>query len=403
MFEYGGTQYIQKDGTAIGSKLGKNDACTYLGEWESQLLEKAKVKPYIYKRFVDDICGIWVGTLEDLHEFHSLANNIHSNIKVDLRTSTVSIEMLDTNLYVEESCLKADLYRKPTDKPQYLHKTSDHPNITKPSIPYSLRLRLKRICSKQKEYTLHRTDLKVQLEGRGYNSRFVESQLKKVDKIPRDKAPEIRKNYSVSEKAKRVVMAVTYSRNLPNIKQILTRRHCLLHKSDRLKQAFRSPPMVAYRRCKSLQDILVHYKLNKIQSVNRSDPCGKGGALCQLMIERTTFGRTGSKLYEIKGYIDCNRTDVMYCIECKKCNGLLYVGETMSLYERFQNHKSTIKKNGKSQLVDKHFNADMGIIGIQKLNRDSTFYRRNIEDIWIDKLNTYVPNGLYRQLNNRFQ
>ncbi len=30
---YGGTQYIQKDGTAIGSNLGKNYACTYLGEW----------------------------------------------------------------------------------------------------------------------------------------------------------------------------------------------------------------------------------------------------------------------------------------------------------------------------------------------------------------------------------
>ncbi len=69
VFDYGGTQYIHKDGTAIRSKLGINYACTYLGERECQLLEKAKVKPYIYKRFVDDICDIWVGTLEELHEF----------------------------------------------------------------------------------------------------------------------------------------------------------------------------------------------------------------------------------------------------------------------------------------------------------------------------------------------
>ncbi len=95
----------------------------------------------------------------------------------------------------------------------------------------------------------------------------------------------------------------------------------------------------------------------------------------------------------------------MYGIECKKCSDLLYEGETMSLYERFQNHKSIIKKNDKSQLLVKHFNenchtlADMDVIGIQKLN--STFYTRNIEDIWIDRLNTYVPNGLNRQLNNR--
>ncbi len=75
----------------------------------------------------------------------------------------------------------------------------------------------------------------------------------------------------------------------------------------------------------------------------------------------------------------------MYGIECEKCNGLLYVGEIMSLYEWFQNHKSTIKNNDKSQLVAKHFNensdtiADMGVIGIQKLNRDSTFYRRYMD------------------------
>ncbi len=99
---------------------------------------------------------------------------------------------------------------------------------------------------------------------------------------------------------------------------------------------------------------------------------------------------------------------MVHGIECKKCSDLLYVGETMSLYERFQNHKSTIKKNDKSQLVAKHFNenshtiADMGVIDIQNLNRDSTFYRRNIEDIWIDRLNTYVPNRLNRQLNNGF-
>ncbi len=94
---------------------------------------------------------------------------------------------------------------------------------------------------------------------------------------------------------------------------------------------------------------------------------------------------------------------MVYGIECKKCNDLLYVGETMSLYEWFQNHKSTIKKNDNFQLVVKHFNenshtiADMDVIGIQKLNRDSTFYGQNIEEIWIDRLNTYVPNNLNKR------
>ncbi len=100
--------------------------------------------------------------------------------------------------------------------------------------------------------------------------------------------------------------------------------------------------MLAYMRRQSLQDILVHDKLNKILSVNLSGPCGKGYALYQLMIERTTFGRAGSKLYEIKGNIDSNIRDVVYGIECKKCSDLLYVSETITLYEWFQNHKAAI-------------------------------------------------------------
>ena len=36
-FTFEGENYIQKDGTAIGSKLGKNYACTYMGEWEEEV------------------------------------------------------------------------------------------------------------------------------------------------------------------------------------------------------------------------------------------------------------------------------------------------------------------------------------------------------------------------------
>ena len=37
LFEFQGKTYIQTEGTAIGSKLGRNYACTYLGSWEKKL------------------------------------------------------------------------------------------------------------------------------------------------------------------------------------------------------------------------------------------------------------------------------------------------------------------------------------------------------------------------------
>ena len=44
-----------------------------------------------------------------------------------------------------------DLYIKPTDRHQYLHYTSSHPEHTKKSVVYSQTLRLSRICSEKKD------------------------------------------------------------------------------------------------------------------------------------------------------------------------------------------------------------------------------------------------------------
>ena len=38
-FQFEDRHYLQIDGTAIGSKLGKNYACTYMATWEKQLLD----------------------------------------------------------------------------------------------------------------------------------------------------------------------------------------------------------------------------------------------------------------------------------------------------------------------------------------------------------------------------
>ena len=40
-FGFNGKNYIQTEGTAIGSYLGMNYTCTYLGEWEQELFEKS--------------------------------------------------------------------------------------------------------------------------------------------------------------------------------------------------------------------------------------------------------------------------------------------------------------------------------------------------------------------------
>ena len=54
----GNKRYKQTNGIAIGSKLGKNFACSYMRTWDDKLIEYHET-PLFYKRFIDDRFGLW--------------------------------------------------------------------------------------------------------------------------------------------------------------------------------------------------------------------------------------------------------------------------------------------------------------------------------------------------------
>ncbi|CAC5402835.1 unnamed protein product [Mytilus coruscus] len=68
-FSFNGKHFLQTEGTAIGSHLGMNYACTYLGQWEENLFQNSNLQPYSYWRYVDDIWGIWEHDLDELKNF----------------------------------------------------------------------------------------------------------------------------------------------------------------------------------------------------------------------------------------------------------------------------------------------------------------------------------------------
>ncbi|CAC5381979.1 unnamed protein product [Mytilus coruscus] len=47
-FSFNGKHFLQTEGTAIGSHLGMNYACTYLGQWEENLFQNSNLQPYSY-------------------------------------------------------------------------------------------------------------------------------------------------------------------------------------------------------------------------------------------------------------------------------------------------------------------------------------------------------------------
>ena len=100
-------------------------------------------------------------------------------------------------------------------------------------------MRLKRICSENKDYRHHRDRLGNRLKERGYPLIEVNAELERVDKIDRDGLL-VGRN-SRQKGADRVPMVLTFSIFLPDVRAIMKKNRHILNKSDRLKNIFQRP------------------------------------------------------------------------------------------------------------------------------------------------------------------
>ena len=79
-FIFNHNRFIQRRGVAMGKIFSPAVANIFLNKWENNLLSSNTNRPLMWKRYIDDIFGIWVGTFEELEHFLTNANNFDQNI-----------------------------------------------------------------------------------------------------------------------------------------------------------------------------------------------------------------------------------------------------------------------------------------------------------------------------------
>ena len=129
------------------------------------MLASAPCRPWIWWRYIDDIFFIWTSDEESLTRFIDHMNSFHRTIKFTSEYSTTETHFLDVVIRKQENGPTTDLFVKPTDKHQYLHSTSCHPQT---SIAYSQALGLRLICSNDSDCLHHSQVLKQHLVSRGH-------------------------------------------------------------------------------------------------------------------------------------------------------------------------------------------------------------------------------------------
>lgn len=396
-FQFNDKNYVQIEGTAIGSKLGRNYACTYMGDWEEELLYITPKKPLIFLRYIDDVWGIWQHSQGELKEFQELANSINNNIKVTLRSSTTMIEFLDVLTKIEDKKITTDLFEKDTNSHAYLHNKSSHPEHVKKSIPYNLTRRIKNICSKEDDYRRRRNDIQNHLIARGYKQNDIERQQQKIDNISsKDSLPK----QSQHDNKTKIPLLINFSKSLPKLNAIIKKNAKLVKNNSKFDELIERT-IIAYKRNENLKDKLVHRKHNNqfFKHDNGTYRCKKGCRICNNIKEGKEFGDEKFKYYT-KGNISCDTYNIIYGIFCKKCRRIVYVGETgNNIRIRHSLTISRIKTGRNLDPLSTHFrnnghsSGDLQIFGIEKINNED-LYRKTKEQFWINKLNTLQPNGI---------
>lgn len=174
---------------------------------------------------------------------------------------------------------------------------------------------------------------------------------------------------------------------------------------------FNEPPLVAFRKPKSLQQYLVKARVNEKNdnstAISSETPgCYKlhntNCKLCQVLKESDCFtSSVTGRTYKIKDSINCKSKGVIYLITCGDCKKQ-YVGETGTPFSiRHYGHRSDVTKKPFLPL-SKHFNQgncsfeNISIIGIEVAKVDVKT-RKQREGWWQHQLRTSQPLGI----NNR--
>ena len=412
-FLFEGERYRQKEGAAIGSKMGKNYACTYMGKWEEEVQERAMSemgkRPKMWYRFVDDIWRVWQGSRKEFERFVEICNSNEERIKVTFEVCEKEAVFLDVKVVKgEKGAIMTELYVKPTDRTRYLHKLSDHPRHVKEGIAKGQFRRLRRICSDKEDYWKYGKKVEEKLITRGYGKNQVRQPMKEAFQMERKQALK-----RVEKRAdKRVNFVITHSGYLPNFNKIL-KRHGHYLEEDGMEAYIRDLPRLSLRRGKNLGDLIVNAKERRKEG--GSGPCGKGCKLCKHMQKTEVVTDKDGKEMRIEEQMDCRTTGAIYGMHCRKCEKVVYVGKTKNkVMERFNGHRADLRMEDETKPAyhfkkDGHSEEDMGVIVLEHVPGSDDVYRVARERWWInrirrreqEKINSGYPGVFFDTVNTQ--
>jgi hypothetical protein len=156
LFKFGDTYWRQKSGTAMGTPPAPPYATLFYAIHENEMLKKWSGRVPFYKRFIDDVFGIWLTHddpsqdellwkefCEDMDKWHGL--------RWKCERPSRSVDFMDLTITIVDGRLETTLFEKAMNLYLYLPPHSSHPRGVFTGLIFGQVLRIRRLCSHKKD------------------------------------------------------------------------------------------------------------------------------------------------------------------------------------------------------------------------------------------------------------
>ena len=302
----------------------------------------------LWKRFIDDVYGVWMGSTRQFNLFFDLLNKLAEPFGIRFADQKIgkSVNFLDLTLSLDpNNQIQYRLFRKETDARNYLRTDSYHPHQVFDSVAFSQMIWIIERNSQDHTCAEDLNELKDHLTRCGHNSDKLEeiepkAVLRALENTERaNRATESKKQDSL-------VFSIQHSRDNIELKKLIRDLKPDIKKicgDIRIIFAIRKHPSIGNMIVKNRQ-LGKHHPPDSPQKT--SQKCyGPGCKTCPVLFDFDTKISVNGLELQLDRTLTCKDKHIIYIAQCQRCNRDdgredTYFGQTLTQFHtRLNGHR----------------------------------------------------------------
>ena len=316
-------------------------------------------------RFIDDIYGVFRGSIQEFEHFKDQFNGAAQTFKIEFDEYSCGnkVNFLDVTIEIvkqdENYRFKTNIYKKETDARNYLHYSSFRPRSVFKGNIYSQMLRVIRITSDVNDQLGALREMGEDFKSRGYPEDLILETIERVRVIDRESLLNNNNEQPNDKGSSPVVFPVKYCNEFSIVKDFVKNNR------DNFTNLLGSETKVftAAKKSPSIESMLFKrskFAKNVESSSYKHQRCGGNRCLtCNRMGQSSKIKLANGVSLDIPDKYCCKTSNTIYLALCKHCSSF-YIGKsTQEFHDRVNKHRiafTTGKVNDSALAFHTYFN-----------------------------------------------